>query len=474
MAPRSRSPVLVGVGVANAPGDVVELMVAAARAAADDAGAPSLLAAIGQVATPKGTWPHTDPARAVARRIGAPEARTVLAELGVPQQTLVGDALARVRDGELGVALVVGGEARRSAPDAAAPDDAAGDPDVRLTPTGELVAPPEVAAKVWQPVQQYALIDSALRHAEGRTLDEHRDDVARLWARFNEVARSNPHAAFPTPRDATALRRLDATNRPLAFPYGKWHSTQWTVDQAAALIVCSAEAARDHRVPPDRWVFPAVALESSFALSLSRRADVHRWPAMAVLGAAAARHLGRPLDDVELVELYSCFPSAVRVQQRELRLSADRVPTLTGGMAFAGGPFNNFTYQATAAVVGALRAGGGLGLVSTVSGLLTKPGLMVWSADPPSEPLLVADLADDARAATPAREVVDAHTGEARVVAATATYDGATPSRLVTIVEVPDGRRTVATSDDPALAARATAEEVVGTTVAVEGTTVVG
>ena len=41
---------------------------------------------------------------------------------------------------------------------------------------------------------------------------------------------------------------------------------------------------------------------------------------MAVLGRAAERHLGRPLRDIRLAEVYSCFPAAVRVQQRELGL----------------------------------------------------------------------------------------------------------------------------------------------------------
>ena len=34
-------------------------------------------------------------------------------------------------------------------------------------------------------------------------------------------------------------------------------------------------------------------------------------------------------DEVDLIELYSCFPSAVRVQQRELAIPLDRTPTVT-------------------------------------------------------------------------------------------------------------------------------------------------
>ena len=63
------------------------------------------------------------------------------------------------------------------------------------------------------------------------------------------------------------------------------------------------------------------------------------------------------VDEIEVVELYSCFPSAVRVQQRALGLPLDGTPTVTGGMAFAGGPFNNFVLQSMAAVVPLLRDG---------------------------------------------------------------------------------------------------------------------
>ena len=41
---------------------------------------------------------------------------------------------------------------------------------------------------------------------------------------------------------------------------------------------------------------------------------------MKVLGAAAAARIGRAVAECEHVELYSCFPLAVRVQQRELGL----------------------------------------------------------------------------------------------------------------------------------------------------------
>ena len=468
-------PVLVGVGVAHGRGEeAAELMTTATRAAAKDAGAEQLLAAVQDIAVPEGTWSYTDPGRLIAESIGAPLARTVLAGVGVSQQTLVSRALALIADGAIDVALVVGGDtkhrasaAARAGLDAAEVDQAGAAPHEHLMPAGELMAPAEVQAGAWDPVVQYALIDNALAHAEGASIDEHRDDVAQLWARCNAVAAANPNAAFPQSRTAEFLREAGAENRLLAFPYNKWHSTQWRVDQAAALLLCSTAAATEAGVPRERRLFPLVALESSHALSLSRRRDLDRWQAMNLLGDAAANHLGRSLDAIEHTELYSCFPAAVRVQQRELGLPLDGTPTVTGGMAFAGGPFNNFTYQATAEIAARLRAEPGtLGLVTTVSGLLTKPGLMVWSTDAGPRPPLVADLAEAADAATPHADVVEGYCGPATVLTYTVT-----PERIVVIAEGEGGARVVATAADPILAADAMDHGLIGARIAVDGTT---
>jgi acetyl-CoA C-acetyltransferase len=473
-----RTPVLIGVGVASDDAEPAELMAMALVAAAEDAGSTNILASVDRIAVPQGNWAYPDPARLVADRVGATRARTHLVELGIPQQSLINEALAAILEGSCDVAVVVGGEAKRRSqqaersgrPAPETPQPGSG-PDVFHRRPGDLLEPVEVATGLWDPVQQYAMIDNALRYAEGRNLDEHRDEIAELWSRFNRVAQGNPHAAFPAPMSASEIATPSRHNRPLAFPYNKWHSTQWTVDQAAALLVCSVEAAERFGIAADRWVFPWVGLESSHAVSLLRRVEPHRWPAMEALGARAAEWIGRPLADVEVTELYSCFPAAVRVQQRALGLAPESTPTVTGGMAFAGGPFNNFVYQATAAVVENLRAApDALGLVTTVSGLLTKPGIGLWSTRPGDRPPLIADLADQAAAATETVDVhgtVEEYAGTASVVSYTVTFDAGEPSRTVVIGETPSGTRCVAFSDDADLGRHALSHELGGATVRV-------
>ncbi len=218
---------LVGVGTASASEEPVALMAAAASAAADDAGARSLLGAIDRIAVPQGTWSYPDPARLVAEAVGAKDARTTLAEIGVPQQTLVTQALSSIAEGSSDVTLVVGGEARAWArlpghterEQVAVPDEVE-----RREP--DFYAPCEVAAGMLvPPVQQYALIENALGHAEGRTPADDADEIDHLWARFNAVADTNPAAAFAEPRSAADL---GAPGRGYRLPVGEIRRTiQW-------------------------------------------------------------------------------------------------------------------------------------------------------------------------------------------------------------------------------------------------------
>jgi acetyl-CoA C-acetyltransferase len=473
--------VLVGVGTASADAPVLELMADAAMAAGRDAGVARLLTAVDQVAVPQGTWTLTDPARTVARRIGSPQARTVRYEIGVSQQEIINQALDDIAQGRCGVVLVVGGEARAFARRGGTElDEESAPPDHTITRQPDFVAPIEIEAGiVVPPVQQYALIENALTAFERLTPSQAGDDISLLWARFNAMAQHNPLAAFPDPRDATAIASSGPRNRPLAHPYNLWHASQWTVDQAAALLFCSAERAEQFGVARDRWIFPHVALHSSEAITLTARRDLHAWPAMALLGRRAVEHIDLPLSELALAELYSCFPAAVRVQQRELGLDPQGTPTVTGGMTFAGGPFNNYVLQSTAAMVQRLRdEPAALGLVTTVSGMLSKPGLAVWSGtpDPGAGGPLVEDLAEAAIAATPQRPIapVGSTDGPATVISFTVTYaadDPLRPVRTAIVADLANGDRTAATCDDEAFARQALAESPIGQPVHIEDTT---
>lgn len=475
----SRSfPAVVGVATAEQsptePGeglDCASLMIDAAQRAVADAGGRVVGSMVDLVLATQGLSMLTDAAGRVAHGVGAPDARAITYQVGIPQQTLLNRAITAVLDGSARFALVVGGEtkrrddiARRAGLELPALAPFAGRDDELIAPEGEIVARPEVDIGAVAPVQQYALIDSARRAHHEWTLDQHRDDIAGLWAGFNQVAQGNPKAAFPAPMTADQIREPSDTNRLLAFPYNKWHNSQWGVDQAAAILVTSTSEATLAGLSADRLVFPLVAAESSQSLSLSRRADLHRWPAMRVLGRHAEAAVGESLTAIEHVELYSCFPAAVRVQQTELGLDPDVPATITGGMAFAGGPFNNFVLQATVAMIERLRRQPGeRGLVTAVSGLLTKPGLTVWGTSPAVHCSPV-DLVDEVVVETAVASLDEDPRGPGVV----ASYTTAGP-RVSAIIDLDSGSRAVAACDDDALAAQVTREDLIGAQVHVTG-----
>lgn len=482
------TPVIVGVSrieqALDEPGaglGPLDLMIEAARRAGADSRAPSLLEQAGKVSMPEGTWSLKDAAGAVARAVGAKDAQTVVLKPGIPQQTLLNETFHDLTAGRIVTGLVVGGEAshrdvvaRRAGVTLDDPDPAETVPDEVRSPAGEIVSPPEIAVGAIDAVVQYALMESALRHAERESLDENRDAIARLWAAFSQVAARNPHAAFRDPMTAEEIREPSPSNRLMAFPYNKWHCSQMYVDQATALLLTTLANAEHAGVPFERVVFPLVSLESSFALSLARRAEPHRWPAMSALADAARAHLGRDLAELDHIEVYSCFPSAVRIQQRALGLPLDGVPTITGGMSFAGGPWNNFVLQAVSAMVERVReAPGSTGMVSVVSGLLTKAGIGVYSTDPAERAPLVADFAEAAAAATVEIPLADGYSGRATVVAATVRVDRSGARRSFVVADTPDGERCVVYSDDADVGDEVMRRELVGDTITVEGATFV-
>lgn len=471
-----RTPVLVGAAAVQQreedptrAREPLDLMVSALEAAADDAGNRELLAAADSVRAPRGFWDYPDPCRQIAARLGASRARTLVAELGILQTTLFGDAARDIADGAADVVLVTGGEAKYRALRSqitgvpAGLTKEPGEPDVVQRPDSDIVTAAEINAGLGMPVTQYAMMDNALRAAEGQSIPAHRQEVAELWAGMSRVAAGNPEAWSREALGADAIREPVGKNRMLAFPYTKLHNSQWNVDQAAGLILCSADAAERHGIPRSRWVLPLAVADSNLMIPMTERAAPQRSFGFRHAGVRALERAGITIDDVAHLELYSCFPIAVRMQMRETGVDRDRQITQTGGMAFAGGPLNNFVLQAMVTMVRVLRSDpGSIGLVSAVSGMLTKQGVSLWSTEPRADGFVFDDVTEAVRADEQRCEIVAAASGPARVVTYTVLYEGEAPSRGVLLCDLDAGRRAIVSVDDAALVASMLREEFCG------------
>ncbi len=432
----------------------VEMAVQAVR----QLGHPDLLRRVGLILVPKGTWAYGDPGRAIADAVGA-EARSVLAEVGVLQQTILTWACDAIASGDADAVLVVGFEAKRRDLLAAREGielhvtDAPGPPDELLLPHGDILTRAEIERDLAVPAHQYAIVDNALRHADGLDHAQHLDRLGQLWSGFAAVARDDASAidrSAPTPSEITTPV---PANRMIASPYTKRLCSQWNVDQAIALLFTSAESADAHGIARDTWTFPVLAAESNHMAVMPARAELHRSPATRLLGDALRDATGLEPGQVDHLDLYSCFPAAVQVQARELGIGLDRPLTVTGGMTFFGGPLNSYVLHATATMAGKLHeADAPTGLVTSVSGMLTKAGLGLWSAGPPTDPWHSIDVSTEAEEATELRPWDGDATGSGQIVAATVVHHRGVPSHVAAVVELAGGARTVAVDRDATVA----------------------
>ena len=433
----------------------IELMAEAARRAAADAGAEGLLAKVQWIGVAGGWFDYRNPGQLVADAIGAPHARGALTPIsGSAPQELVGVAAQRIADGELDVALVVGGEAawslqrlRKAGVEPhwqTGPGD--GDPEALSSYPIELVH--ESMALGAAPA--YALLDDSRRSAEGESLADHLARISALWAGFSDVAAVNPSAWDRQRHTAEEIATPSPDNRMIAFPYTKAMVANNTVDMASAVLLCSADAARAAGVATDRWVFPLVVANSHETWLLAERDVLHGCPALTVAADAALSHVEIGIDDVHHIDLYACFPAVVQMTCDALGLSHDRQLTVTGGLGFAGAAVGNAAGHSIAAMVPLVRSGG-IGLVHGNGGVATKHSFGLYSAQPPAGRQFTSiDCQAQVEHHQRAGAAVD-WVGACVIEAATVVHDRNGPTHALASVLTGDGARGWARSTDPEL-----------------------
>jgi acetyl-CoA C-acetyltransferase len=180
---------------------------------------------------------------------------------------------------------------------------------------------------------------------------------------------------------------------------------------------------------------------------LAARADLIRSPGADATARAVLEAGGIAAADIDLIELYSCFPIAVDVFADALDLPPDRDLTITGSMAFAGGPYNNYFFQATARAAQLLREGAGrMALLSCVSGILTKQAFALWSSDQPRDLFVNRDVTAEVAAVAAEVPVVLDYTGGGRIAGCTVLHARGEQPRAVALIDTDHGARAIAVS----------------------------
>lgn len=480
----TRIPILVGSGqITQREPDpkvalhAMDLTAAAARKAAEDAGAGAkLLQALDTIVVLRSfsdtSWRFKspfggpkNPPKSIANRIGNSAAkRLVYTHPGgnMPQWS-INRLFEMVTRGEVGAAMVCGGEAlatQKAAERAKLALDWNEDAGGAYEEWG-------VAKRGWSDMEDrhrmagaifaYPLFEQGIRRNLGRTVAEHQLAIGKLFAHFAAVAAANPLADRRQGFTAEQIATVSADNPYIGFPYTKLMNSNAFIDQAAAVILTSVAKARELGIPQDRWVYLHGCADAHDHWYISDRHNFYTSPAMRVVGRETMEMAGRGIEGIDKFDLYSCFPSAVQIACREMGIPQDdpRGLTVTGGLPYFGGPGNNYVTHSIAQMMDEVRRKpGSFGMVTANGNYVTKQSAGIYSTTPTTKPFAPKDPAIyqatiDADKGPAVAEVAN---GAATVETYTVMHDRKGPSYAILFGRLGDGRRFMAnTPEDPKL-----------------------
>jgi acetyl-CoA C-acetyltransferase len=455
-----RIPVIVGVGQVNdRPSDpeqgldALGLMEAALHAADADAGGGWLatldsLAVVDQISFRQIN--PVAPKLAVALGVSPVHVEQTPIASGDSPVLLLNEAANRIGAGEIRVAAVVGGEALRTAAQRAARAQGTDVSAQNASRAASTRKTPNYRQRygLTAPVDVYPLYENAGRASYGQTLAEGQRESAEIWSRFSEVADRNPGAWIHKPTSAETIATASADNRPIAFPYTKLMVANSSVNQGAGFIVTSLGEARRRGISEDRIVYVgngAAAHESEDPLARDR---YDRSPSMEVSIRRTLALNDATVADIDMVELYSCFPCVPKMARRILDWPVETPATVFGGLTFGGGPIGNYMSHSIVSMVQRLREGGRMGLLFANGGFATHNHSILLGRQPIAaahfpRPFDYQDEADAARGAAPV--LIEDYAGPATIETYTILYerDGSVKHGVV-VARTLDGGRTLA------------------------------
>ena len=467
-------PVLVGIGSLQQKGsfeqldEALILMEQASLKAIDDTNAPEIKNYIDEIQIPKGFWDYRNPGKWIAEKHGLSKPKTSIAKIGILQQSLINAACKKIIDGEIRASLIVGGEARHKMIQALKEGltyeemRLTENPDHYVKAKEDLYVAEEIDALGMMAVGYYAIIESAMRYKDKKSLREHEDFLGNYYERFSQIASKNPHAWNHEIFTAEEIKTPSSKNQRIAYPYNKLHNSSWNVNQASALILTSDEIADKLKIPADKRVYPLISSETNHMIGVIQRPDLTapiglKLAADYLLDEAAKNNI-----EPTFYELYSCFPIAVQLFAKALNIPDNIDKTITGGMPFAGGPLNNYMLHATAQGLMKIRENNSeVALITGVSGMMTKQALAIWGKNPAMN-FVSKDVTKEAEKLELPVPMSTLASGEGKVIGCTTLYEKNQPLKAVFYAEDSQSHRLVLTSTKSEIIKQVEEEECVG------------
>lgn len=477
------TPIMVGVAQMlyrefdpDALREPADMMVDAVRDAIADTGNPDLVNQLESIRVIRGIWRYKNPAAYVAGQLGLSGVETYGSPFGGNTvQSMVNQTAVDILSGDTSLAVITGAEYGNTQAKAAKAGielsfkQADGTYDRMLGEEVPMMSDVEKARGIQQPIQVYPMVENALRNQRGETIDAHLKRISELWAGFSRVASGNPNAWLQDPVDAESIRTPSASNRMVSFPYPKLMNSNNAVDMSAALVMCSVQKARALGIPESQWVYPWTGTDAHDHYFFCERDNLYSSPAIRLAGGKAMELAGLGPQDIDLLDIYSCFPSAVQVGATELGFSMDRDLTVTGGLTFGGGPLNNYVMHSIARMVELCREQQGKkGMITANGGYLTKHAFGIYSSEPPAQDFQHASPQAEVDA-LPKRQAVVDFEGEAMIETYSVMFDAQGPAVGHAACLTADGVRTFANTKDRDLAEEMTRSEFCGMRTVLDG-----
>ena len=169
---------------------------------------------------------------------------------------------------------------------------------------------PELQYGLILPIHIYPLFENALRQHESLSMEDLRKELGDSYSHFSSIAASNKYAWFQTPKSSQEISTPSDNNPIISFPYTKLMCSIMQVDQAAALFLTDEQTAQQLGVPKEKWIYLLGSGNASNILHVSQRMNYYSSPAVKVAVEKALEQAEISLDDIDLFDFYSYFPSA--------------------------------------------------------------------------------------------------------------------------------------------------------------------
>ena len=401
-------PIIIGVGEAvehlttplDGASSAPDLAALAAKRAMEDAVSVNKLATEIDVLVATRTFPDSNPMwpmpfgntnnmpRSIAQRIGANPKRAIYSKAGgnTPQQS-VNEWSEKLARGEASMVMLTGAEviaSTKAAMKAKTPMSWGEQIDDGMENRGlgieGLVTYEMIKHQLVSAPPGYALCETARRARLKQSVESYRQAMSETLEPFSQVAANNPYSMFSQEYSADDIGRVSENNGYVAFPYTRAMVAKDNVNQAAAILLTTEDKARELGVDQSKWIYLHAYAEANEKQLLARE-DLGQSPAMRKSYQQALALAEITSEDLEFIDVYSCFPMVVSEAKDVLGLTgSDKVLTATGGLPFFGGPGNNYSMHGIAAVARQLRTQPeSYGLVGANGGFMDKHAVGVYS-----------------------------------------------------------------------------------------------